>query len=262
MTTTKVTLPEIMSVFESKTLQEMGDLEIVYYNTSSEKDATKVEQSRFIAKYVKNKQIFDTTVKEHWDEAISQKIITEEMISNFKIFSLCHPLDVITDLEKTLEYFDCDDVRYRLTRYENEYGQPMLYDYDKIYFIKYLFYLMILSVKKDGYYDNKKYYQIPSPKDCIGYYLNYDMLQSEDTALEFMESKEAKIIGDEALKSFIDDINFDDIYEPACCPLISVKFIEDFFNIFGKDISIKTTGEDLNSYLNRDKTDDCYYDEM
>jgi hypothetical protein len=42
---------------------------------------------------------------------------------------------------------------------------------------------------------------------------------------------------------------------------LSVKFIEDFFNIFGKNISLKITNEKLNNYLNHDrKYDNLYYD--
>jgi hypothetical protein len=262
MSITKVTLPEIMSAFESKTLKEKGALNIVYYNTFLEKDPQKLEQSKFLLKYIKKEQLFESVVTVYWDILVAREIINEDMMYFLMELPLCHPLDVITDIEYQLDYFPFENVRHRINRYENDYEFKEIYKYNADFIIKYLYFLIIMFAIRKEVFPPIEDYEIPGPKECIGYKMNSDMLKSDNKAVEFMESKEAKIIKKEALENFIKKVNLDDIDYFACSLLISVRFIEDFLNHIGKEFSIRATGEDLISYLDRDKIDDFYYDEM
>jgi hypothetical protein len=261
MPSRKITLLEIFEEYKSKTLRDIGCVDITYYNTSLETDSVKLKQSEFIIKFVKRKRLFESIVKEYEKEAVSQKIVNEEMVFALKNFPLCHPLDVITDLEKYLYYFNDRPIRDRIARYSNMYHNEMIYEHNDKYFVKYLVYLIIMYAIQTKEIPHGKFYDMPSPKDCIAYKLNYNMLRSENKEIEFLESMEAKKITEKAVGNFIDSVNFDEIDSLACSLLISVRFIEDYFNIFGKDIIIRTTGKKLFEYLNRNKNYDYHYDE-
>jgi hypothetical protein len=217
-------LTDFIHKFELTILEKYNILNcLVYYNTNNEKDTIRLTQSRRIIKFIKNRQVFESVIEKHLKEAIFQNIITEEMLTRFKYFSIYHSVEVIRMLD--VDFID-EEFDEKLDMCIHENNNPHLYTEDYGVLIKFLYYcLMLFPFEEFNTRIININYDIAAPKDAIGCFINKCLPKT------FFFNEELRVITNDNIKKFVEDIWLDS-YPMSDEALITERFIERFLNLF------------------------------
>jgi translation elongation factor EF-G len=153
-------------VFETLQIKDC----LTYYDTDEKLTKNQKNVSKNIVNFIKTRKLFETFIKDYFQDFMIKGIITKEMLTQINHFSMCDSLKML--YEHMCDYLDYDEEKIEKKIYKLGFDGDKfrLYNEERSVLERFLFYVFVM-IPSDEFKNLQKDF---SPSDSIGTYIYWD----------------------------------------------------------------------------------------